>query len=52
MPPFAASGDFRNAAAEPQLALSKAKGLSWDTRAMGERLDADHDGKPWRGALL
>jgi TPR repeat protein len=49
---YAANGDFRNATAQEQLAVEKASGLRWNTRAMQERLDAYRHGRAWRGDLL
>jgi TPR repeat protein len=49
---YAANGDFRNAAAQQQLALQKARELRWDTRTMAQRLDDYRRGTAWRGDLL
>jgi TPR repeat protein len=49
---YAASGDFRNASAQQQAAIRKARDLGWDTRAMEERSAAYRRGAPWRGDLL
>jgi TPR repeat protein len=49
---YAANGDFRQASAQQQLAISKARDLAWNTRVMKQRLTAYRDGKPWRGDLL
>jgi uncharacterized protein len=49
---YAANGDFRNAAAQQELAVQKARGLRWDTRTMAQRLDEYRRGTVWRGDLL
>jgi major membrane immunogen (membrane-anchored lipoprotein) len=48
----AASGEFREAAAQQRLAIQKAQKLDWDTRAMSERLSDYAGGKPWSGDLF
>jgi TPR repeat protein len=49
---YAASGDFRQASAQQQIAIRKARSLAWNTRMMTQRLAAYRDGRPWRGDLL
>jgi uncharacterized protein len=49
---YAANGDFRQASAQQQMAISKARELAWNTRVMKQRLTAYRDGRPWRGDLL
>jgi TPR repeat protein len=49
---YAANGDFRQASAQQQLAISKARDLAWNMRVMKQRLTAYRDGRPWRGDLL
>src|SRR5882762_4758299 len=49
---YAANGDFRQASAQQQLAIRKARSLAWNTRVMAERLSAYRDARPWRGDLL
>jgi TPR repeat protein len=49
---YAANGDFKNAAAQQQLAVQTARGLHWDTRTMAERLEEYRRGTAWRGDLL
>ena len=49
---YAASGDFRNAAASERTATRKAEALSWNVSAMRERLAAYRAARPWRGDLL
>ena len=49
---YAASGDFRLAAGQQQVAIRKAQSLGWNTRAMSERLATYRASKPWRGELL
>jgi Gram-negative bacterial TonB protein C-terminal len=49
---YAASGDFRNAVAQQQVALRKAQGLGWDTRATLQRLADYRSGRSWSGELL
>jgi len=49
---YAASGDFRQASEQQQIAISKARELAWNTRVMKQRLTAYRDGRPWRGDLL
>jgi TPR repeat protein len=49
---YAANGDFPNAVAQQQLAIRKAQGLGWNTRAMSERLSAYRGGRHWYGDLL
>jgi TonB family protein len=49
---YAASGEFREAAASQRLAIQKAQKLDWDTRAMSERLSDYAGGKPWSGDLF
>jgi len=49
---YAANGDFRQASAQQQIAIRKARSLAWNTRVMAERLSAYRDGRPWRGDLF
>ncbi|HEY6824981.1 MAG TPA: hypothetical protein VI195_11105, partial [Steroidobacteraceae bacterium] len=49
---YAANGDFKNAAAQQQLAVQTARHLHWDTRTIAERLDEYRRGTVWRGDLL
>lgn len=49
---YAANGGFRDATAQQQLAMEKARALGWNTRTMSERLDAYRHGRAWRGDLL
>ncbi|MGH8277008.1 MAG: hypothetical protein ACRETH_09975, partial [Steroidobacteraceae bacterium] len=49
---FAANGDLRAAIAQQQIAIGKARDLTWDIRAMQERLAAYRAGKPWQGELF
>ena len=49
---YAANGDFHDATAQQQLAIQKARDLSWNTHTMAERLDAYRRGTAWRGELL
>jgi TPR repeat protein len=49
---YAANGDFHNASAQQQLAVDKAKGLSWNTRTLAEQLDAYRHDRAWHGDLL
>jgi len=49
---YAASGDFRQASAQQQIAIRKARSLAWNTRVMTQRLAAYRDGRPWRGDLF
>ncbi len=49
---YAANGSFRDATAQQQLAIEKARALGWNTRTMPERLDAYRHGGAWRGDLL
>lgn len=49
---YAASGDFRQASAQQQIAIRKARSLAWNTRGMTQRLAAYRDGRPWRGDLF
>lgn len=49
---YAATGDFRNAAANERIAIRKAEALSWNAGAMRERLAAYRAARPWRGDLL
>jgi hypothetical protein len=49
---YAASGDFRNAVRQQQIAIGKARDLSWNLRLMHARLSAYRGGKPWRGDLF
>ena len=48
----AANGDFRNASAQQQLAVDKAKALGWSTRTLTEQLDAYRHDRAWHGDLL
>ena len=49
---YAANGDFKNAAAQQQLAVQKARELRWDTRTMAQRLDEYRRGTAWHGDLF
>ena len=49
---YAANGDFRQASAQQQIAIRKARSLAWNTRGMTQRLAAYRDGRPWRGDLF
>jgi TPR repeat protein len=49
---YAANGDFRQASAQQQIAIHKARSLGWNTRVMAERLSAYRGGRPWRGDLF
>jgi hypothetical protein len=49
---YAANGDFRQASAQQQLAIRRARSLAWNTRVMAERLAAYRGGRPWRGDLF
>lgn len=49
---YAANGDFKNAAAQQQLAVQTARRLHWDTRTMAQRLEEYRRGSAWRGDLL
>jgi TPR repeat protein len=49
---YAANGDFRQASAQQQIAIRKARSLAWNTRLMAERLSAYRGGRPWRGDLF
>ena len=49
---YAANGDFRQASAQQQIAIRKARSLAWNTRVMTQRLAAYRDGRPWRGDLF
>jgi len=49
---YAANGDFRQASAQQQTAIRKARSLAWNTRLMTQRLAAYRDGRPWRGDLF
>jgi hypothetical protein len=49
---YAANGGFRDAAAQQQLAMEKARALGWNTRVMSEQLDAYRHGNVWHGDLL
>jgi hypothetical protein len=49
---YAANGDFRNAAAQQQLAVQKARELRWDTRTMAQRLEDYRRGTAWHGDLF
>ena len=48
----AANGDFAGAVSQQELALRKARDLSWHSRAMEERLASYKGGKAWQGELL
>jgi len=49
---YAANADFRQASAQQQLAIRRARSLAWNTRVMAERLAAYRGGRPWRGDLF
>jgi hypothetical protein len=49
---YASNGDFANAKAREEIALTKARKLGWDTTPMEERLAAYRGGKPWYGDLF
>jgi len=49
---YAANGDFRQASAQQQIAVRKARSLGWNTRVMAQRLSAYRGGRPWRGDLF
>ena len=48
----AANGDFRNASAQQQLAVDRARALGWSTRRLTEQLDAYRHDRAWHGDLL
>jgi len=48
----AANGDFRNASAQQQLAVDKARAFGWSTRTLTEQLDACRHDRAWHGDLL
>jgi uncharacterized protein len=48
----AANGDFAQAEAQQQIALTKAKALGWNTRFMDERLDAYRHKRAWYGDIF
>jgi hypothetical protein len=48
----AANGDFHAAVAQQQIAIRKAQGLGWNTRAMQERLDTYRARRGWQGELF
>ena len=48
----AANGDFAQAEAQQQIALTKAEALGWNTRFIEERLDAYHNKRAWYGDVF
>ena len=48
----AANGDFAQAEAQQQAALTKAKALGWNTRFIEERLDSYRNKKTWYGDIF
>ncbi len=48
----AAAGEYDRAVAQQESAIAKARELTWNTRAMEERLAAYRNRAPWRGELF
>ncbi|HEY6927945.1 MAG TPA: hypothetical protein VI653_30995 [Steroidobacteraceae bacterium] len=48
----ASNGDFEQAEAQQQIALTKAKELAWNTRFMEERLEAYRHKRVWYGDVF